>query len=340
MKEPTIDDVAAAAGVSNMTVSRVANGAAHVREATRQRVIAAMQRLGYKPNSLAKGMRSNVTRTVGFILPDFTNATNATVAQTVERIMAAAGYRILFASTGFDLNREQQLLEDFQTKAVDGLILFLTDESSVRSVELIAASRVPVVIVDRDVPVAADYVLSEHRAAMGDVVRYLASLGHRRIGLIAAPLTIRPGRERHDAFRSTLTGLGLPVDETSIRTPRLTIEDGYQAAVDMLRRPGRPTALIVGANQFIFGAMRAVRELGIAVPADLSLVGADENLASALIEPPLTVIWRDQERIGESAARLLLDRMGAGKSNPPRTATVQSEIILRGSCGPPRPARA
>lgn len=335
-REPTIDDVAAAAGVSNMTVSRVVNGAAHVREETRQRVLAAMRELGYRPNSLAKGMRSNVTRTVGFILPDLTNSTNAMVAQTVERTMAAAGYRTLFASTAYDLSTEHRFLEEFQTKLVDGIIAFLSEESSSRSIELVGRSRVPVVLIDRTVPVSVNFVLSEHRIAMRDIVRYLGSLGHSRIGLIVPAITQRPGRERFEAYREAMLEQGFPASDNLVRVLGQTLEEGegYRAAMGLLRQPQRPTALIIGANLYISGAVRAVRELGIKVPSKLSLVGSDENLLSSLIDPPLTIIWRDQKLIGESAAYLLLDQMGSGALAEPRTVIIPSNIIFRESCAP------
>ena len=241
---------------------------------------------------------------------------------------------MLFASTDFKLDHEQHFLEEFQNRTVDGLIVLLADETAERSVELLKRSRVPVVLIDRDVVAPLDFVLSDHKTAMTQVVRYLMSLGHTKIGLIVPPMTMRPGRERFNAFCAEMLLRGHPTLEGYIRTAIQTPEEGYRAAIDILRHPDRPTALIVGANQHIFGAMRAVRELNLSIPGELSIVGADENVASGLIEPPLTVIWRDMNLVGESAARLLLDRLGSRAAEPPRTITIRSEIILRESCGP------
>jgi len=329
----TIDDVAQLAGVSNMTVSRVVNGAAHVSEETRQRVVSAMADLAYRPNSLAKGMRSNTTRTIGFILPDLTNSTNALVAQTVEQTMATHGYRTLLASTAYDVATEQRFLEEFQAKLVDGIIVFLTDESSVRSIELVDRSSVPVVVIDRDVPAAANFVLTDHRTAMREIVGHLVGLGHERIGLIVPSVQVRPGRERHEAYRRALLDHGLPSPDNLVRALGQTFDEqeGYRAAMDLLGRRDRPTALIVGANLYLPGAVQATRELSIDVPSQLSLVGSDENRLSALIDPPMTIIWRDQRQIGERAADLLLEHMRQPATRS-RTIVVDSSIIYRASC--------
>ena len=337
-KGPTINDVARAACVSNMTVSRVLNGSGYVSAGTRKRVEAPISDLRYQPNSLAQGMRTNTTRTVGFILPDITNSTNATVAQTVEGIFAKNGYRLLLGITGFDLELEAQFLRSFQQRTVDGVIAVLADETSEKIHALLQSSRVPIVVIDRDLPFAIDTVWSEHKATMREVVRYLTGLGHRRIGLVMSPVTMRPGHHRVEAFMEVMHDLGLDPDPLLIRWERQLVENGYRSALDLLRRPSRPTALVVGANQQTVGALQAVRELGLRIPDDLSFVGADENLMTSLIEPPLTVIWRDMELIGAHAAILLLERLGQPTRAEVRTVTVDSEVILRRSCAPPKKA--
>jgi LacI family transcriptional regulator len=334
-KGPTINDVARVANVSNMTVSRVLNGSGYVSARTRKCVEQAISELGYQPNSLAQGMRTNTTRTVGFILPDITNSTNATVAQTVEGIFAKNGYRLLLGITGFDLELEAQFFRSFQQRTVDGVIAVLADERSEKIHALLQSSRVPIVVIDRDLPFAIDTVWSEHKAAMREVVRYLTGLGHRHIALVMSPLTMRPGHHRVDAFVEVMRDLGLDPDPSLIRWERQLVEDGYRSALDLLQRTTRPTALVVGANQQTFGALQAIRDLGLKIPHDLSIVGADENLMTSLVEPPLTIIWRDMELIGRHAATLLLERLKQPARTEVRTVTVNSEVILRQSCAPP-----
>lgn len=336
---PTINDVARLAGVSNMTVSRVANGADNVRGSTRDRVRKAMDDLGYLSNAMARGMRSNSSKMIGFLLPDLTNPLNAMISQMVEIDLAAAGYRMLVATSRFDLERELYYLEQFMSHRVDGIIVMLADEDSKPAIEFIDKGRVPIVVIDRTLPVPADRVLCEHQKAMSDVVRYLSSLGHRRIGLINGPMTMRPTRMRTQAFLDTMAMLGLPVPDTLRRYPEPTVEDGYLAAVEMLRQPDRPTALVIGSNQSLFGVLRAIRELKLEIPRDLSLVGADEDLASEFLDPPLTMIYRDMAQVGEAAVKLLLQRLKDPSLIPGRSLTIESRIILRGSCSTPPEAK-
>ncbi len=271
-----------------------------------------------------------VTRSSGI-----TNATNAVVAQTAERVLARAGYRLLLGSTGFDVDLEAQFLQSFQQHTVDGLIAVLADDTAPRTHALLRESRVPVVIIDRDLPFPVDTVWSDHTTSMVGLVRYLTGLGHRRIGLIMSPMSMRPGRHRMAAFNQAMQDAGLAPDPSLVRWERQLVGDGYRAALDLLQRPQRPTALVVGANQQTFGASQAVRELQLRIPDDLSFVGADENVTTSLVEPPLTVIWRDMELVGQHAAQLLLERLAKPARTEVRTVTVASEIILRRSCAPP-----
>lgn len=332
--QPTIIDVARKAGVSNMTVSRVVNQNGYVSAKTKRKVENAIAALGYQPNAMAKGMRTNSTKSVGFILPNLTNATTAALAQAVERYLVTRGYRMVLGSTGFSPELEARSLSSFQQNTVDGILAILGDETLTRVHELLRKSRVPMVVIDRDLPFSVDTVLTEHRRCIRSVVKYLSDLGHRRIGLLIPPLTIRPGRERHAAFVDAMRDAGLTHDPSLIRLRQELAANGHQAMLELLKSPRRPTAVLVGAGELTFGAMQAVRELGMRIPDDLSLVGTDDGFISALVDPPLTVIAQDMEIVGAHAAELLLSRL-AGDDQPARTITVQPEVMLRHSCDRP-----
>jgi LacI family transcriptional regulator len=339
-RPPTIEEVAQLAGVSNMTVSRVVNASPRVSTETRDKVRAAMEALAYKPNAIAQGMRSNTTRTIGFLLPDLTNPFNAMIAQAVETIMAEAGLRTLVASTRFDLEREARYFEQFQANVVDGIIALLADETSDKVAQMISRSRVPVVVIDRDLPVPVDAVLCEHEATMDELVLYLVKLGHRRIGLINGPMTMRPARKRAEAFRRTAKRMGLIDAFSYMREPPPTIEDGFVATMDLMTSPKPPSCLVVCSNQNMFGSLRAIRDLALRIPEDVSFVGADENMSSALMSPPLTMISRDIGKMGEAAATLLLARLRDRLLRPGNTINVPSNLIFRESCGPASAARS
>jgi LacI family transcriptional regulator len=332
--QPTINDVARRADVSNMTVSRVVTGNGYVSTKTRRRVEAAIEELGYRPNAVAKSMRTKSTQSIGFILPDLSNTAHALVAQTAEALLARQGYRLVLGSTGYSSDLEAQFLSSSQQNTVDGVIAIITDETQPSIHELIQKSRVPIVVLDRDLPFPVDAVYSEDRSSIRDVVRYLARLGHQRIALMTCPLKARPGRLRVQAFNEALQEMGLRQDPTLIRLRHQISSNGHQAAMELLKMPNPPTALIVAADQLTFGALRAIREAGLRIPRDISVVGSDEGFVSSIVDPPLTVIWRDMQRVGTQAVEMLLARL-ADESQPARSATVRSEVILRESCDQP-----
>jgi LacI family transcriptional regulator len=162
-------------------------------------------------------------------------------------------------------------------------------------------------------------------------VRYLVQLGHRKIGLLTSPLTTRSGRLHCQAYRDALEEVKVHHDPSLIRLRHELPSNGYQATLELLRGSRRPTALIVAANQLTFGALLAIKESGLRVPKDISLVGSDEGFLSTVVDPPLTVIAQDMRQFGRYAVEFLLARM-AGNQEPVRTATVRSEIVLRQSC--------
>ncbi|WP_051248131.1 LacI family DNA-binding transcriptional regulator [Inquilinus limosus] len=334
-RRPTIRDVAARAAVSIGTVSRVAGGSARVAEATRARVLAAMAETGYQPNAAARTMRTSRTRTIGFLIPDMANPVFSRVAIGAEPVLSAAGYMLFAVSSNRSPAREIAFLEAAQQRQMDGLIVTLADETHAPVVERLGRIGVPLVILDRDVPVAADVVYSDHARPIETLVRQMAAQGHKRIALITASEKIRPGRARAEAFRKAIAEAGLPVEERLIRSRAQTADYGAAEAHDLLTGPTPPTALIAGGNEIFQGALRAIRLLGLSVPQDLSLAGADDRVLAELVDPPITVIDRDMAEVGATAARMLLERLD-GLDAPPRRVLLGSSVVLHGSIGRPK----
>lgn len=333
--KPTINDVAALAGVSNMTVSRVVSKKGYISAKTQQRVQAAIDELGYRPNELAKSMRTNSTRSIGFILPDITNTSNAIVAQQAEAIFARSGYRLVLGITGFSQEQESQFFSAFQQNTVDAVIAIIADETAASTHQLIGQSRVPVVLLNCDLPIPTNTVFVDDDHCVRDAVRHLTRLGHQRIGLVTCPTTTRPGRLRRQAYEAALGEFGLGYDPSLVRLRHETAANGYQAALELLRLSPRPTAIIVAASQLGLGVTKAIQELGLRVPHDLSIVGTDEGYATSVITPPLTAISRDMELVGRHAAELMLECLGEPETTVSRSRTVRGEIILRSSCDHP-----
>jgi LacI family transcriptional regulator len=336
-RRPTIKDVAREAEVSTVTVSRVVNGSPQVQPETRARVEAAMLHLGYSPNLAARSMRTSLTQTVGFLVPDLTSYPNAAVAQAAERRLAEEGYAVLLASSDYRAERERRVLEVLRTRQVDGIVLYVCDEQDPGLRAAVAKLDVPLVVLDRDLPVEADCVLSEHVGAMGEAVRYLTLLGHRRMALLLTDLRIRPVRERRRGFEAAVAAAGLAADQQTVLPVSPAGAGAMPAALALLDQPDGPTAIIAEGSRLLRGVVLAARAVGKRVPEDLSLVGIDaEDIASAA-SPEITCILRDFGEIGRTAAELMLHRLG-GRPPGPQQVVLPSRVVLNASCAaPPEP---
>ncbi len=334
-RRPTIRDVARAAGVSTVTVSRVVNEPELVRRATRERVEAAMASLGYVPNAVARSMRTNLTRCIGCLVPDLVNHPNAAIAQYAERHLAAAGYSLLLASSDYDPAAEHRAIQALVAQRVDALMLYVSDEADPAVAETIARLPIPCLVLDRRLPGEADRLLSDHATAMQEAVRYLAGLGHRQLALIASTLRIRPVDERIAGFLAATAANGLdPAAQTVLRVPPGDPER-LRAAQDLLRAPAPPSAVLADGSRQVRALLAAARSQGLAIPDDLSVIGIDAADIASVTTPELTTISRDYAEIGRLAADLLLERL-ADPTAPRRRLVLESTVVLRGSCAPPR----
>lgn len=327
----TIRDIARAAGVSTVTVSRVANASGRVAPETRARVEAAMARLGYVPNLAARAMRTRATRTVGFLLPHILSFTNAAVAQAAERALAAAGYGMLLVSAGDRPDGELAALALLARHRVDGLLVYPGAEGETPTVAALRAMAAPVVVLDRTLPLAACAVLSDHAPAMRQAVGHLRALGHRRILLMTVAAPVRPVAERKAAFLAAMADAGDGAAQIAAVPPG---EAEHFRAGPLLAGPARPTAVIAAGRQMLRAAIEAARDIGLAVPRDLSLIGVDVEDVAPLTTPELTRISRDYGAIGTLAVRFLLDRLGGAAPSAPRRALLPCEVVLKASCGP------
>lgn len=326
MSRPTIKDVARAAGVSTVTVSRVANAPALVKAETRARVEHAMHELGYAPNAAAQSMRTKVSRTIGFMVPDLTNYPNAAVAKAAEATLADAGYYMLLTDSDHDPRREERFLRLLRARQVDGIILYLSDEDDPGVQTTIRELGVPVVVLDRTLPFAVDTVLSEHAAALRATVSHLAGLGRRRLALIVRDLRIRPRRERVRAFRAAVRATGLAPKEQ--RVERAKSGRLHEALERVLAMTPRPDTLLIDGSGLLAAAFEVLRRRGLAVPDDIAVLAIDavEPLAAAM--PEMIGIARDFSEIGRRAAQLMIDRLQGVLTGPPVTITLPSRPVL------------
>jgi LacI family transcriptional regulator len=331
----TIHDVAEAAGVSVGTVSRVINGNATVNGAIRSQVERAMTTLNYAPNGLARSMRLGTTQSIGVVMRDITVPIFADLVGAIEDTLEADGYSLLLACSQDKKERELASLRMFTQKKVDGLIMTTCDERDPEIVLARKALAVPIVFMDRDVPGHRDAVDIAHRAGTRDAVKYLLELGHTRIGLITGSDALYPGRERLAGYTDAFDAAGLTPDMSLVRADNFLRDTSFSHAMDLLDGRDRATAVIAGGFNMLAQVLRAARQRGLSVPDDVSVIaGADSELAQ-LASPTITAIGWDMTSVGQAAARILLERLGK-RSKGQRRLHFPTELMIRGSCAPPR----
>ncbi len=326
----TIREVAERAGVSVSTVSRVLNNFPYVSERARGRVLEAMAVLEYRPDVAARSMRTGTSRAVGFAVSDISNPLFSAMAKGADAVLHPYGYSLVLANAGGDPGREAELLSALRQRRVDGLIVAVADETQPGLAQRLGAFNA-CVLVDREVRgVPVDSICSDHSAGMAQALEHLASLGHRRVALVAGSQAQLGSRARVAAFRSELTRLGLEPDPGLVRTGELSAETGAAALGELLRLECPPTALVAGNNQLTVGVLGALRARGLRVPGGLSLVACDDVDLTRLHTPPIDVIRRDPVELGRGAAALLLERL-ADPAAPPRRLVLPTEFERRSS---------
>ena len=352
MKRPTQVDVARLAGVSRATVSYVVNGQVDnkvpISEETRRRVLEVIEDLGYEPDARAQALRSGSTQTVGLILPDIHNPHFWQIADGVEQELRASGYNLLLSSVDLDPEYEEDVFKALSRRRIDGLILIgsslLQLEGAQKTLAQLLKRRFPIATIGDHQTI--DCVASNYQAATKEATTYLLSLHHKRIGLIYGvrpprdvfgtadpPVGFAGGLDRLQPYQDCLQEAGLSVDPALIVTCSTTIEDGYQAALQLLNLPERPTALLAINDVLAIGALRAASDLGLHVPADLSIVGYDDIPLANYLTPRLTTSSKDMVRVGREAAKLLLVRI-QDPDRPHQRIDIQARFIIRESTGP------
>ncbi|HSL31687.1 MAG TPA: LacI family DNA-binding transcriptional regulator [Anaerolineales bacterium] len=326
----TIREVAESAGVSYATVSHVINNTRVVSQETRERVLAAMSALNYRPNALARSLRQGKTNTMGLVLPDSANPFFAEISRSIEDEAFKKGYSVFLCNTELDLERELFYVDVLSKKQVDGII-FVAAGDQADSLDYLVHRNLPVVMIDRDVPnVDVDAVLTDHQLGGFLATRHLLELGHTRIACIAGPSSITPSAERIIGYRNALEQAGLAYDENLVLRGDYHAQSGLEITHAILQMKPRPTAIFALNDLMALGALRAAAEAGCSVPGDLAIVGYDDLELAHFTNPPLTTIAQPKKEIGAQAVRLLIDRMSQ-KSSPPRRLVLPPELIIRRS---------
>ncbi len=328
---PSINDVARRAFVSKTTVSHVLNGTRFVAEETKQRVLAAIAELDYRPSAAARSLTTRRTGIIGMIVSDASNHFFGELLRGVEDVLGPQGYGLIVCNTDEVLERESHYLNLLLGQRVEGIIAAATSQ---RWGELARAEakQTPVVFVDRTFEgMAGPYVGVDNRGGAYRGARHLIESGRRQLGIIAGFQRLSTMRERLAGFRQALAEHGIPLPEECVVTCPLSVEAGREATRQVLTLPQRPEALFVNNNFLTLGALTAIRELGLRCPHDVALVGFDDHPWAAVCEPPLTVVRQPARRVGQVAAETLCTLIGGREVASPQ-AILECEIVLRQSC--------
>ncbi|MFD9906155.1 LacI family DNA-binding transcriptional regulator [Streptomyces sp. NPDC059063] len=327
-------DIAAQAGVSEATVSRVLNGRPGVAVATREAVLAALDVLGYeRPVRLR---RRDSAGLVGLITPELDNPIFPALAQVVGQALTRQGYTPVLATQTPGGSTEDELTEMLVDRGVAGIIfvsgLHADTTADMGRYEALRAQGVPHVLVNGFSPkVDAPFVSTDDRAAVRLAVRHLASLGHTRIGLAVGPKRFVPVVRKIEGFHlgmRELLGLSTAESEELVEHSLYTLEGGQAAATALIARGC--TGVVCASDMMALGAVRAAREQGLDVPRDISVVGFDDSPLIAFTDPPLTTIRQPVQAMGQAAVRALLEEVG-GTPAPHSEFVFLPELVVRGS---------
>ena len=327
----SIKDVAEAAGVSTATVSRVLSDKPHVRPEIRERVLAVVENLNYRPNRVARSLRVRKSNIIGLIVSDVQNPFFTAVSRAVEDSAYEQGLSVFLCNADDTPKKEKMYLDLMRDENVAGVILSPTRQT-VDSFAEVTNLEIPVVVIDRRVrDVEVDNVFIDNVEAAQKIVEHLVADGHQRIGAIFGN-DATTGRERHEGYLRALKEYGVTVLPELVHYVSPREVDGYERAQALLNLPEPPEAIFTGNSLLSAGAFRALRESKLAIPDEIAFAGFDEATWTTLVDPPVTVIEQPIYEIGQTATELLLKRIEE-PDRPTREVILKGKLIVRQSCG-------
>ena len=331
-----LKDIAAVAGVSVMTVSKVMHDAKDISAATKSRVRALAEKMGYLPDTAAQGLRSRTSKMFGLVIPAMTNPVFARVVMAIEQQAYELGYDILLAHSLNNPEREEKCIRRLLSRRIDGLFVVpvYRQAQTAPIYEELLQRAVPTVILGQRAPFCGKFVSVETDdvAASMNLTRHLVDLGHRRIAFFCGPQFNPWAAERFEGYRRALREARLEVDDRLIFNAGSTIEEGAKATLEMLNESVRPTAIIAVNDMVAVGAGDVLLNQGVSIPGEMSLVGFGNVLTSEYFRVPLTTVRQPKMRLGTAAVDSMTRLMRGERPAPKR---LPAEIVVRASSGPP-----
>ncbi len=318
----TIYDVAREAGVSMATVSRVVNNNPNVKPQTRKKVFEAIERLGYRPNAVARGLASKKTTTVGVVIPDISNSVFAEVARGIEDIANMYHYNIILCNADKKKDKEIRVINTLLEKQVDGL-LFMGGAITEEHLHAFKTSSVPIVLcATTDENQEMPSVDIDHEEAAYDAVKLLLEYGHTKIGMISGTLQDPSnGYARYQGYRRAMEDAGIKVRDDYVRIGNYKYDAGLETTKYFIGLKDRPTALFVANDEMAIGAIHTIQDSGLSVPDDMSVISVDNVRIAEMVRPQLTTVAQPMYDIGAVSMRLLTKLMN-------KEQVAQLEVIL------------
>ncbi|OGO30688.1 MAG: hypothetical protein A2Z16_15330 [Chloroflexi bacterium RBG_16_54_18] len=331
-KRVTITDVAHEAGVSKSTVSHVINHTRFVEPETSQKVISAIDLLGYRPSGIARSLVSKRTRTAGLLISDVGNPFYHEVIMGVEDIALANDYSVFLCNTSYDLDRGMKFIQSLIDKSVDG-VLFMTSVLSFEMVQEVTKNQIKAVVLDwgnSHINELASTVTIDFKEGINQAVAHLVKLGHSRIAHVSGPLHLWTSQVRKEAFQEALCHQGLDPNEAVIIEGNLRIEGGTMAFGELSRYRQLPTAIIAANDLTALGILWEARNAGLRLPEDLSIIGLDDIDLASKVTPALTTIAIPRFEAGQLAMQIMLNMLGS-PSFQVFSQRIPTRLVLRDS---------
>jgi LacI family transcriptional regulator len=321
----TIKDVARLAGLSTATISKYLNGFS-VKDHNRIKIENAIKALNFSVNSLARGLKTNRTMTIGVLIPSLENIFATSIVSHIERVLLEHGYSTIICDYNHNVELENTKFDFLMSKYVDGIIIMPLGLSEERVMN--AMSRdIPIISIDRPMKNReCDVVLVDNMNASYNAVEQLIIRGHKEIGIICGPKDIYTAQERLKGYLRVHEDYGMQVNEDNIKFGDYEVQSGYDLMNSFMKNGGSIDAVFVTNYEMTLGAVMAINEMNIKIPDDLSFIGFDNQQLAAVIKPNLTIVVQPIRQIGECAVDLILKRLGGDKSNHPAMYRLKTEL--------------
>lgn len=330
----TISDVAKACGLAVSTVSNALSGKPYVRKNTRQKVQEAAERLGYRPSAVARALRTNLSSTVGVLVPDISNPVFSWMVRGIDDVLFGEGRSLFVCSTEGREDKQIQYMQALIDRRVDGLIL-ISQHTHGEVIEDLLDHGPPFVLIHRRRRGhKEDYVGIDNHSGMRVAMNHLMDLGHRRIAFIRGPSTSTSVEERFDAYQEINAEAGISMEANLVFQGDYTIEGGMQAGKFLLEQNPPPTAILAANDFSALGVIEAAMRLGFRVPEDVSVIGYDDIFIANMPQVQLTTVYQPKRAIGGAAATQLLRRIDSARRGRPKEVIFPVQLRVRATTAP------